>query len=87
MTASNTRTPWWKRPPRHRDGASDARERPAFAGLASVAPDDRLGMENRQRQHGDEDQGDGREQKINRFGGEAGRGALLRVCHSISLQK
>lgn len=46
-----------------------------------------LGMENRQRQHGDEDEHDGPEQKIDGFGGKAGRGARLRVWHSISLQK
>ena len=46
-----------------------------------------LGMQNRQRQHGDEDDEHRREQKIDRFGGKAGRGTLLRVWHSISLQK
>jgi hypothetical protein len=44
-------------------------------------------MENRQDQHGDEDEDDGRKQKINGFGREAGCGTLLRVWHSISLQK
>ena len=44
-------------------------------------------MENRQRQHGDEDEHDAPEQKIDGFGGKAGRGARLRVWHSISLQK
>jgi hypothetical protein len=50
-------------------------------------PAGQLGVENRQRQHGDEDHEHRSEQKIDRFGGKAGRGAGLRVWHSISLQK
>jgi hypothetical protein len=48
---------------------------------------DRLRVQNRQRQHGDEDDEHRGEDKIDGFGGETGRGSLLRVWHSISFRK